>query len=328
MPTIEDLRYMQKLPLDIKIAMTKLRISKFINRYGSECYVSFSGGKDSTVLLHIARQLYPNLSAVFVNTGLEYPEIQAFVRSHDNITVITPQYRFTDIISEYGYPVIGKEIARAVHYARQGSSWAIDKLTGKKKNADGTKSKYNYTKYEPLLHTDFDVAEHCCYFLKKRPAHNVKMKCKYSIIGTLAEESHLRTQRWLKTGCNSYSGNIKSRPMSFWTEQDILEYIRQYNLPIASVYGDIVTDRNTNELCTTGCNRTGCIYCGFGCHLEQGETRFQKLAKTHPRHYEYCLGGGEYTAQGKWQPNHSGLGLAHVFDTLNDIYGKDFIRYE
>ena len=66
MPSREDLKYFQAMPLDIKVAMTKTRIREWAKEYGTDgVYVSFSGGKDSTVLLHIARQMYPNIKAVF-----------------------------------------------------------------------------------------------------------------------------------------------------------------------------------------------------------------------------------------------------------------------
>lgn len=81
--------------------------------------MSFSGGKDSTVLLHIARQLFPNIPAVFSNTGLEYAEIQRFVKSWDNVDIIVPKMRFDEVISTYGYPIIGKEVAEAIYYARR-----------------------------------------------------------------------------------------------------------------------------------------------------------------------------------------------------------------
>ena len=87
----------------------------------------------------------------------------------------------------------------------------------------------------------------------------------------MASESRLRTQKWLQNGCNGFDLKLPtSNPMSFWTEQDVLQYISQNNLPIASVYGDIVykaRDGNTYDnllcdtgnckLCTTGCERTG-----------------------------------------------------------------------
>lgn len=140
-------------------------------------------------------------------------------------------------------------------------------------------------------------------------------------------------------GCNAFDTKSPiSNPISFWTNQDILQYIRQNDIKIASVYGDIVykddpeqlrmEDGYCGKLRTTGCDRTGCIFCGFGAHLERGETRFQRLKRTHPKQYAYCIGGGAYDTDGRWKPNKDGLGMYHVFDTLNRIYGSDFLRYE
>ena len=197
--------------------------------------------------------------------------------------------------------------------------------------------------------------------MKKSPLGIYMRKTKRSpILGTLAEESRLREQSWLRNGCNSFEGSKrKSQPMSFWLEQDVLRYICQEGLEIASVYGDIVAvDADGMEydpamaqggkLKCTGCDRTGCVFCGFGCHLEKGETRFQRLAKTHPKQYEYCMGGGQWVDNPKydpaapkmdgewvnwnpkkiWVPSKKGLGMKKVFDDCNSIYGKGFIRYE
>lgn len=71
MPTFEELKMLQHLPIEIKIAKTKQRIREWVNYYGEQnIYFSFSGGKDSTVLLDIIRQDYPDIQGVFVNTGL------------------------------------------------------------------------------------------------------------------------------------------------------------------------------------------------------------------------------------------------------------------
>lgn len=91
LPSRDDLKYFQAMPLDIKVAMTKTRIREWVKEYGTDgVYVSFSGGKDSTVLLHIVRELYPNIEAVFVDTGLEYPEIRKFVKTFENVTILRP----------------------------------------------------------------------------------------------------------------------------------------------------------------------------------------------------------------------------------------------
>lgn len=225
------------------------------------------------------------------------------------------------------------------------------------------KSQFNKEKWLPMVYIPVPVSHYCCYEMKKKPMKRYSHKNKtYPILGTLAEESRIRKQAWIRHGCNAFEGsNPTSQPLSFWTEQDILTYIVRYNLDIASVYGNIVAvdddgleyDPNSlifgcNKLKCTGCDRTGCIFCGFGFHLEKGETRFQRLAKTHPKQYEYCIRGGqwadnpnydpaapEYDGEWKnwnpkkiWVPSKKGLGMGKVFDMVNEIYGKDFYRYE
>lgn len=342
MPTLEDLRYFQSLPLDIKVSMTQRRLRKWVNYFGeSGVYISFSGGKDSTVLLHIARQIYPNIKAVFVDTGLEYPEIKRFVKTFDNVEIIRPTKTFRQVICDYWYPMITKEIACKVDEVRRGVSKPHSKhykeLYGILYDADGAKSRYCCDKYLPLLSVDFIVSSKCCYVMKKRPAKQIEHKTQRApITAQMASESESRETTWLKHGCNSFDTKRPiSNPMSFWTEQDVLQYIKENNIPIASVYGDIVYEdydgqtrlAGCGKLCTTGCHRTGCIFCGFGAHLEKGEGRFERLKRTHPKLYEYCMGGGAYGEDGIWRPDNRGLGMAHVIDELCKLYGKDFIKY-
>ena len=304
-----DLQQMQSLPLSAKIQMTKRRIKAWHEYWNGQVYVSFSGGKDSTVLLHIARELYPDIEAVFVNTGLEYPEIQQFVKTFENVTILRPKMRFDEVIKKYGYPIISKEVSSAIHYARQGSVWAnnyFNGLDGKGKPHEFKKSMY--AKYKPIIGTDFKVSDKCCHNMKENTIDNYgKTEGKKPITATMASESKKRETAWLSTGCNAFDGKKPiSKPMSFWTEQDVLQYIKQYNIPIASVYGDVVYKEipeqtriedygiegcGSERLCTTGCERTGCIFCAFGAHLEKGESRFERLKRTHPRQYEYCIGG-------------------------------------
>lgn len=334
--TKNDLKQMQSLPLSAKILMTKRRIRDWYDYWNGEVYVSFSGGKDSTVLLHIARELYPDIEAVFVNTGLEYPEIQKFVKTFDNVTILHPEMRFDEVIKKYGYPVISKEVSECVYYGRKALknnikkySCRLEKLKGMAKDKSGNKSIFNIEKYEPLLYTDFVCSHYCCNVMKKKPLKAYEKETgKKAITAQMASESRIREQQWLKNGCNGFEMKSPiSNPMSFWKEQDVLQYIKENNIPLASVYGEIIYE--AKRLCTTGCNRTGCIFCTFGAHLDKqngGKSRFERLKETHPRQYAYCIGGGEYV-NGVWQPSKDGLGMGHVFDEINKIYGNDFIKY-
>ena len=89
--------------------------------------------------------------------------------------------------------------------------------------------------------------------------------------------------------CNSFSStHPKSLPLSFWNEQDVLRYIWENKLPIASLYGEVVKDEK-GQYKTTGVNRTGCMFCMYGLHLEKEQNRFERMKEMHPRQYEYCM---------------------------------------
>lgn len=361
--TSYDLKQMQSLPLEAKIIMTKQRIrawyeswkryeifnkktekTRFVTATEEPplkedeyietatmgwIYTSFSGGKDSTVLKHLIDSMYSDVPSVFVNTGLEYPEIQSFVRQiksgkydcfNSSVEIVRPEMRFDEVLKKYGYPVPSKELSRKIEYARKGSTWAKKFIDGTAVDSEGRPSRYRVSKrWLPLLSAPFKVSAHCCDVMKKRPAKQYASETgRIPVVGTLAAESKLREQSWVKNGCNSFDGKSpKSQPLSFWTEQDILEYIQKFNVPYCPVYGEIVAD--DDQLKTTKCDRTGCMFCMFGCHLEKGENRFQRLKETHPRQYEYCINGGEMV-DGEWQPNKEGLGLGKVLDFINVDY--------
>lgn len=349
----EDLYQMQSLPLEAKIRMSQLRIKDWYEswvkyeirnqktgkvRYvtsseepvlkddeyiessiDGQVYISFSGGKDSTVLKHIVDGMYDDVPALFVNTGLEYPEIQKFAMSQKNVITVRPQMRFDEVIKKYGYPVASKEVSRKIYYAKRGAPWAQKYVDGSAEY-NGQRSRYVVSKRMlPLLDAPFDVSPFCCDVMKKKPFKLYEKETgRKAIVGVLADESEVRKQAWMRTGCNAFDGvNPKSQPLSFWTEQDILEYLKKYNVPYCSVYGDLI--EVDGELEMTKCNRTGCIFCLFGIHLESEPNRIQQLKETHPNQYKFCIGGGEMV-DGKWQPNKKGLGLAKVLDYINVDY--------
>lgn len=345
--TSADLRQMQSLPLEAKIMMTKRRIREWYEHWDGQVYVSFSGGKDSTVLKHIVDHtpgVY-DVPAVFVNTGLEYPEIQQFVRAvkageydcfNPDVEILRPEMRFDEVLKEYGYPVVSKRVAVYVETA--------------KRNPDSKRAKWirgeEWTKFVTggkwafLIDAPFMVSAKCCAVMKHKPINQYeKLTGRKAIIGTMTIESPNREQVWLVNGCNAFEAKKPtSQPLSFWTEQDILHYIKKFNVPYCPAYGEIKVDDNSecegqinwidylecyepqDHLVTTGCNRTGCMFCMFGCHLEKEPNRFQRLKETHPRQYAYCIGGGEYGPDGLWRPNSDGLGLGHVLDAIGVKY--------
>lgn len=279
----------QALPLEEKIRFSKRTIEEWVEHFGEDgVYVSFSGGKDSTVLLHLVRSLYPNVCALFVDTGLEYPELKLFVKSVDKVDIIRPAKMFDQVIEEYGFPVISKEVSECIDQARK--ALVSNKYQYRLRKLEDASAPYNCAKWKYLLDAPFKISNQCCTVMKKTPAHKYfRQTGRVPILGTLAEESRLRTQQWLKSGCNAFSNKIPtSTPLAFWTEQDILLYLKTFDIPYASVYGEIKQDES-GKLYMTGCQRTGCMFCAYGVHLEQSPNRFQLLSKTHPKQYEYII---------------------------------------
>lgn len=298
-----QLKQRQSLPLEVKIQMSLLRIRQWYEYWDGDVYVGFSGGKDSTVLLHLVRSVYPDVPAVFCDTGLEFPGVRDFVKTIENVTWLKPKMNFKTVISEYGYPVISKEVAEAVEGARRGQKYRLDKLRGILKDKNGNPSAYNMKKYMFLMFSPFKISSKCCDIMKKYPSKKYeKQTGRKGYIGTIATESRLRIRKYLKEGCNAFN-NLRaiSQPMAFWTELDVWEYIKKFSVKYSTIYD-------------MGYKRTGCVFCMFGCHIEKEPNRFQLMEKTHPKLYDYCMRDIEK----------GGLGLEKVLDFINVPY-KDYI---
>ena len=395
--TMQELYQWQALPLNIKVLMTAERIRNWVNEFGEDgVYLSFSSGKDSTVLGHIIRVVcgYKNIPFVFVDVPTQYPELKQFAKTFDNLVILKPKISFAEVCEKYGFPMISKEVSNCVSGARKyvkyldsqksnntiltdrqtdrqavpyacymadllgidrrinkqneqykslqmgvipsGSEYRLRRLNGELTDSKGNYSQFNQEKYKFFLDAPFEISDLCCDIMKKKPAHDYEKETgRKPIIATMASESVMRTQKWLQDGCNAFNvTRPHSNPMSFWTEQDVLLYIKENNLPICSVYGEVVTDYEAMGQCenqmsfadfgifdnerpllkTTGCQRTGCVLCGFGCHLEK-ESRFLRLKETHPKFHNllYILknNGVTYAEDIDWVNEHGNMNIKY-----------------
>lgn len=281
--TRDAMAQMQALDLDAKIAMTKARIRQWYDHWDGEVYVAFSGGKDSTVLLHIVRSMYPEVPAVFSDTGLEFPEIKEFVRTIPGVVWVRPRMTYRQVVEKYGYAVISKRTAGAIDKVlRLGPDSKSGRyyLTGYTSTGKFSKMAIIPQKWRFLLEPDapFKVSHKCCDILKKAPFHYYQKETgKVPISGDMAGESMQRLTTWLKDGCNMFDSKApRSTPLAFWTTDDVWAYLHRYKVPYSSIYD-------------MGYDRTGCMWCAFGAHLEEGENRFQKMKRTHPKIHTYCM---------------------------------------
>jgi 3'-phosphoadenosine 5'-phosphosulfate sulfotransferase (PAPS reductase)/FAD synthetase len=295
------LKTRQAYPLELKVAMSSLRIIEWYRYHYGKIYISFSGGKDSTVLLHMIRKLFPKVVSVFCDTGLEYPEVRRFAKATDNVVVIKPKMKFNEVIDKYGYPIISKEVSQKISEARTTKS---AKLLHKRLHGDDNpyKSGKIPNKWQYLIkrgeYQPFKISHKCCDVLKKEPfIRYEKESGQKGYDGTMTQNSHLRNQRYVRNGCNAFdSKRPMSRPLSFWTEEDIWEYIKKESLEISSIYD-------------MGYKNTGCAFCAFGVHMEKSDlfnkNKFQTMKQTHPKLHRFCI---------------KDLGVGKVLDSIHVNY--------
>jgi 3'-phosphoadenosine 5'-phosphosulfate sulfotransferase (PAPS reductase)/FAD synthetase len=263
--TIETLNERLKWTLDQKIDHSLFIIENALSYSNGNAYVSFSGGKDSTILLYLARLVKPDIKAVFFNTTNEFPEIYNFIKEIDCIK-IQPEINLKAVIEKCGFPLISKEQSQYIREYRTTKSEKQRHLRLNGRIGKPYQGKIS-NKWQFLVNAKFDVSEKCCEFLKKRPARMFEKQNKlFPIIGTSVNESRLRLQKYLTTGCNAFNvGRPASYPLSIWTNEDKWNFIRREKIPYCDIYDK-------------GETQTGCMICGFGCHLDN---RFERLEQNY-----------------------------------------------
>lgn len=311
---LNDWQFSQRkyLPYETKLRLSETRIREWHENWGGNVYLSYSGGLDSTVLLHLIRKIIgEGVPAVFSNTGLEFPEIIIFARQVSGEFVeLRPGKTFKDIILTEGYPLISKETAAKIRKLRHGNlseRYRNYLLNGDERGKLGKLAE----KWKFLLNAPFDTSEKCCDIMKKKPFKDyTKQTGRVPFIGTTQDEGFMRARKYARTGCNVYDAKtIRSQPLGFWTKQDVLRYAVENDIQICSVYGDIRQTEH-GEYYLTGEQRTGCMFCAFGAHLEKEPNRFQRMSITHPKRYDFCMR----------QVCKGGLGMSEVLDYVGIPY--------
>lgn len=293
-----------------------------IYKWKSLCVI-FGGGLDSTVLLHIAREVDPNILAVFSNTTNEDPEIVKFVKTVENVKIIYPKMKFKKVVETYGFPFVSKKVSRSIMELRNANPNSPNirnlYLSGFNRKSQFVPSWKLAKKWYFLFDkeaTKFDITSICCDILKKEPMQRFKKESGlYPITGTTADEGQERELNYIKYGCNIYDNNPKSRPLSIWTKQDVWDYIKINNISYCSVYDDRVLEDGT---ILKGEARTGCVACGMGCSLEE-VNRFETLRLRNPKHYENVM---KYTNNGVTFKE----AFEHTFSTPKIYQTKEYIE--
>lgn len=277
--TVEELHNRQQWTLAQKIDHSLGVIDQFIARMDGKVYLSFSGGKDSTVLLHLCEILKPDIKCVFVNTGCESVDVVRFVekmKAAHNIEVIRPKLTPRQVWAKYGFPLVSKDQAFKIDLVRKNPNSA----SAQKFMRDG--NQFTISKcFRYLCDTEkckYHTSAVCCNKLKKDPCKRYENESGLRpIVATMASESMLRETDYLRVGqCNKFDqGHEKSKPLSIWMEEDIWQFIRENNIEIAEIYAK-------------GVDRTGCVGCGFGAQMKN-DRRLETFYRLYPKYYNMVL---------------------------------------
>jgi len=199
------------------------------------------------------------------------------------------------VLEKYGWPLVSKKVARGISVLRhpteanQNIYGLYDR--GVNRFGEPVKGFKVAARWRFLVNAPFETSSHCCHVMKKEPIHRYEQETRrVQYVGLMAEDSKDREKSYLQRGCNAFDMKVpRSTPLGFWTKQDVLECVSTYKIPYAPVYGQIFRDKG-GVWRTTGVQRTGCIFCCFGLHMEREQpNRFQRLAQTHPRLWTYCM---------------------------------------
>lgn len=283
--------------LDKKISDAMHRIEDLYHSTNGECYLSFSGGKDSTVILAIIKmceEIYTipknSIPAVFSNTGLELGATIDFVKWckesgwYENIEIIRPDKSFDWILKNYGKPIKSKMKSEFLSRYHRGM-----RTENTIRNLFGLNNKVIKIKIADkdmhLLHDDFDIkiSEQCCRILKKKPfaKYNKEKKIKGYILGERMAEGGARAlnnQKRINEGgkfCTKTKGEyIVKLPIVDWSDKDIEEFIEKYNVPLSKAYTE------------HGYDRTGCFLCPYSKYIGNN---LGKLHQYEPNRYKAAM---------------------------------------
>lgn len=332
---IADFRVKQQLPYEFKLSYAATRAWEFYRECGKRdlnCHVSV-GGLDSITLYLFLKSIGINVPAVSVSI-LEDKSIQ---RVHEQLGIIPlkPLKSKIEVIREFGFPVLSKEIANKISLLQRPSDdnktvrHAI--ITGETGDYGGNRSNSrmrlsqcwlelfggyeNENENVHYLKPDFLVSDKCCYYLKEKPCENwAKENNSVPYLGLMASEGGRRQKSLMINGCNYFGAStIRSAPFAIFSRQDLLQLALDLNVPVPEVYGTIERD-SSGQLYTTRAQRTGCSMCGFGIQKE----------RTRPHRFDLLYQNNH--AEWNFWMNKAGFG--EVFDWIGFLWRQPYIPGE
>lgn len=272
---LKTLRDRQAWTLPQKIDHSIGVIEAFASWYEGKVFVSFSGGKDSSVMLHLVEMVLPDVPVVFVMTGCESPSVCRFIRQQQDrhrIEIIRPKKTLRQVFAECGFPLVSKRVSHDIDAVRRNPYCQSSRLKLRRDTVGRIPERWMY-----LLNEPYKVSDLCCYWLKKQPSHEYMTRTgRKPYIGLMASEGDTRAIAYIRRGgCNTFGegrgAHPSSWPLAIWTEQDVWQFIKDRHIELPDIY-------------ERGATRTGCMGCGFGAHLDH--STLDVMQREWPRWYD------------------------------------------
>jgi 3'-phosphoadenosine 5'-phosphosulfate sulfotransferase (PAPS reductase)/FAD synthetase len=309
----DELKELQSKSLEQKIDWARRCIKRALNTLKTPS-IAFSGGKDSTVLLHLLRQYRPNMLVIYGNTRIEFPECVKFARNLRkewdlNYYEAKPEVSFWWVVENYGWPLMGKTfgVGGVAHKSSRAKYFddlaAQGQLTG-----------------QYAIQAEVPISSACCTFLKERPSQKLQKQLGVDgvFLGIMASESRQRMFNFLEWGEWYYPKSQKiwkSHPLAIWTDDDIWAYIRKFDLPYAKLY-DMGYYDDFGEWIAH--KRNGCMFCGMDLRFKNNHLAIMR--RTHPKIWDFLMrkkGLGEVLIKLRLVLND------HQYDMFEQTWGVD-----
>lgn len=281
--TYDQLREWQAQDLNFKIGWAKQRIVKALDELKQPA-VAFSAGKDSTVLLHLLRQYKPDIITIYGNTTIEFPECVKFARwLRDEWGLCfyeaRPDVTFWQVVEEYGWPLMGKTFGVGGVAHKSSREQFFDDLAARGELTG-----------QYAIQAEVPISSACCAFLKERPSQRVQKELGVDgvFLGILAHESRQRMFNFLQYGEWYYPKSQKvwkCHPLAIWTDEDVWEYIRRFDVPYASLYDMGFYHEKTREWISH--KRNGCMFCGMDIQFPNNHLAIMR--RTHPKAWDTLM---------------------------------------
>lgn len=300
----------QQLPYDAKVLHAKAVAREFYEKLKGNVYCAVGGLDSITLLIFLRKYVSRDILGASVS-ALEDRSIQRIHRQLGAMTLLKPGKLKTQVIKEFGYPVVSKEKARKIEALQtpenpkqtfihaimtgdmgaQGGYKHSDKIKLPEKWIKLFGGLYNHHRPDLECKTaPFKVSANCCYHMKEKPSNDFAKENKlFPYMGLMASEGGQREKGLRKNGCNYFGKTVtRSCPFAIFSKTDLLQLALDLEVPVPTIYGEIVRQPD-GTLETTRAKRTGCNMCGFGIHIEKRPHRFDRLREDSPKEWAFWM---------------------------------------